>query len=51
MAISHTARPAAAVRRFKVPPADYRVEAIYKQRTQYVIFETGSLGAGMRRQQ
>lgn len=33
---------------FKVPPADYRVEATYKQRTQYVIFETGSLGTGMR---
>jgi len=33
---------------FKVPPADYRVEATYKQRTQYVIFETGSLGTGIR---
>jgi hypothetical protein len=33
---------------FKVPPADYRVEATYKQRTQYVIFETGSLGTGLR---
>ncbi len=33
---------------FKVPPADYRVEATYMQRTQYVIFETGSLGTGMR---
>lgn len=51
MAISHAARPAAVVRRFKVSPADYPVEATHKQRTQYVIFETGPLGTGMRRQQ
>ncbi|MGO4327938.1 hypothetical protein AB4Z48_26405 [Cupriavidus sp. 2TAF22] len=33
---------------FKLPPADYRVEATYKERMQYVIVETGSMGTGLR---